>query len=111
MAADSFIAFYGIKIGIDPADEDMPDALDSRSDHCVLMSAYGTSIKKRGSPDVSRGFLLIPLWSDRDQLPPALSDACATSTPNIAVAPTPPMIARLSPTKTRRIFMAVSPLR
>jgi hypothetical protein len=32
MGADSFIAFYGIKIGVDPADEDMLDALDSRSD-------------------------------------------------------------------------------
>jgi len=32
MGADSFIAFYGIKIKVDPADEDMLDALDSRSD-------------------------------------------------------------------------------
>jgi hypothetical protein len=32
MGADSFIAFYGIKIGVDPADEDTLDALDSRSD-------------------------------------------------------------------------------
>src|SRR5262245_58209082 len=32
MGVDSFIAFYGIKIGVDPADEDMIDALDSRSD-------------------------------------------------------------------------------
>jgi hypothetical protein len=29
--ADSFIAFYGIKIAIDPADEQMREALDSRS--------------------------------------------------------------------------------
>jgi hypothetical protein len=32
MGADSFIAFYGIKIAIDPADEQMLDALGSRSD-------------------------------------------------------------------------------
>jgi hypothetical protein len=32
MGADSFIAFYGIKIAIDPADEQMLDAVGSRSD-------------------------------------------------------------------------------
>jgi hypothetical protein len=32
MGADSFIAFYGIKIGIDPADEGTLDALESHSD-------------------------------------------------------------------------------
>src|SRR5262249_3364822 len=32
MGADSFVAIYGIKIGIDRADEDMLNALDSRSD-------------------------------------------------------------------------------
>ncbi len=31
MGADSFIAFYGIKIAIDPADEQVYDALESRS--------------------------------------------------------------------------------
>jgi hypothetical protein len=32
MGADSFIVFYGIKITIDPADEEVRVALESRSD-------------------------------------------------------------------------------
>ena len=32
MGADSFIAFYGIKIGVDPTNEAMLDSLDSGSD-------------------------------------------------------------------------------
>src|SRR5258708_5824713 len=45
MGADSFIAFYGIKIAIDPADEQVHDALESRSDpRCKAAKRAGLQI-------------------------------------------------------------------
>jgi len=42
MGADSFVAFYGIKIAVDPDDDDMHDALGSGADQrCKAASFVG----------------------------------------------------------------------
>jgi hypothetical protein len=65
MGAYSFIAFYGIKIAIDPAGEQTLDALGSRSD------PRGKAAQR---PDLQRHwgrltdgrdcFLLLAIWTD-----------------------------------------------
>ncbi len=42
MGADSFFVFYGIKIGVDPGDEDLISAIETRSDpRCKIARRLG----------------------------------------------------------------------
>ena len=45
MGADSFVAFFGIKLSLDPEDEDVLDACGDETDpRCVTAKAVGLQV-------------------------------------------------------------------